>query len=253
MKLSLPEQVELLIAGYVLGDLDADEATEFEQILAGDPAIAEEVGRMQRVLELSYLPAETSPPASLRSTILAEKDASNLTGTAPTAAQPTLGIIRSAWNRRLAMAAAALIVALGISNYQLWQTLQESQVEQPQTNALVYSLQGTEQAAQASATVVVDPEQLEGVLNVENLPPLPPGKVYVLWTVIGKETAYPTDEKGAILTQVFSVGSEGSALQKITVPQIYRSGELVARVAVTLEDATAPERHVGPIMMITGS
>ena len=49
----LSEHLQLLIAGYVLGDLDLNEATEFEQILTADPAIAAEVAQMQQALELS--------------------------------------------------------------------------------------------------------------------------------------------------------------------------------------------------------
>lgn len=259
---SLPEQIQLLIAGYVLGDLDASEAAAFEQTMAANPAIAAEVVRMQQALELPYSPTEVAPPPALRSAILAAASQPSLSPVSPSPqSTPQLTLQSTAsprprvvpWHRVLATAAAALIVALGISNYRLWQTLRETQAQPQSTDARVYSLQGTDNANQASATVVVDPEQLEAVLSVENLPPLPPGKVYVLWTVVGQETPYPTDEKGAILTQVFRVGNQGEALQKIGLPEVYRSSELIDKVAVTLEDGAEPERHVGPIMMITGS
>ncbi len=73
----------------------------------------------------------------------------------------------------------------------------------------------------------------------------------MLWTVVGKETSYPTDAKGAILTQVFRVNSEGNLLQRIMVPEVYRSSKLINKVAVTLEDAAAPANHSGPIVAMT--
>jgi anti-sigma-K factor RskA len=254
MSLSSSEQTQLLIAGYVLGDLNASEAAELEQLMVDNPAIAAEVAQMQQALELPYNPTEVAPSPALRSAILAaatQPNPSSVSTTIQSTASPRRASVVP-WSRVLGMAAAALIVALGISNYRLWQTLRETQAQQS-TDTLVYFLQGTENATQASATVVVDPKELEAILSVENLPPLPPGKVYVLWTVVGKETPYPTDEKGAILTQVFQVSNQGEAMRKIALPEVYRSSELIAKVAVTLEDGVAPERHVGPIVMMTGS
>lgn len=63
MARSMPsEQLQLLIAGYVLGDLSSEEVEEFEQLLANDSAIADEVARMQKALEISYAPPEVAPP-----------------------------------------------------------------------------------------------------------------------------------------------------------------------------------------------
>ncbi|UBF27862.1 anti-sigma factor [Kovacikia minuta CCNUW1] len=248
------EQIEQLIAGYVLGDLDADEAAEFEQLLAQNPVIVAEIDRVQKALELSHgaLP-ETPPPPSLRAKIL--EDYSQPLPTVrgnDVPLHPTPRRRAVPWGKVAGVAAAALIVALGVNNYRLWQALQTTQAQLQQTNPLIYSLQGTKEATQALGTVVVNPNKLEGVLKVENLPALPPDKVYVMWTVVGKNTPYQTDAKGAILTQVFKVGSEGSAFEKITVPEVYRSSRnLISKVAVTMENAASPEKHVGPIVMVT--
>ncbi|MBE9129696.1 MULTISPECIES: hypothetical protein [unclassified Coleofasciculus] len=45
---SLPERHEELMAGYVLGDLDVEEAAEFERLLAYNSELATEVGRLDR-------------------------------------------------------------------------------------------------------------------------------------------------------------------------------------------------------------
>ena len=249
------EQSQLLIAGYILGDLAPEEAAEFEQLLKGHPAVAAEVAQMQQALELSYGVQEVQPPAPLRSTILnaaqsaVQAQSAERSVIAPVAAQSSG--IRNWWNRSIAVAAAAVILALGINNYRLWQTLQASRTPQP-LNPLTYSLQSTgANAATASiASMQVNPNTLEAELTVQNLPPLPTGKTYALWTVLKKDAPFTADAKGAVLTEAFAVDAQGTFTQTIAVPDIYRAQEWIARVAVTIEDANAPQKHQGkPILM----
>lgn len=253
------EHLQLLIAGYVLGDLDPDEAAQFEQILLDYPAIVDEVTQMQAALELSYASPEVEPPAHLRSAILtAHANPVQQTSQEPTtlAAVPHSTSRKSPrnlfpWSRALNLAAAVLIVVLGVNNYRLRQTLQASQTETQRLAALNYSLKSTEPSNPAFATVAVNPNNLEAVLTVKNLPPLPPGKVYVLWTVLKQDAPYTTDAKGAILTQAFNVDAQGNVAQPIIVPRVFQSEGLVSKVAVTIEDATAPQKHEGKPVMIT--
>ncbi|BAU14540.1 hypothetical protein LEP3755_50880 [Leptolyngbya sp. NIES-3755] len=121
-----------------------------------------------------------------------------------------------------------------------------------QTEAtLIYSLQATAEGNTASATVKVDPNRLEAVLTVQNLPPLPPGKVYALWTVVSENAPVTSDDKSAILTDVFNVDAQGTVSQSILVPKVFRSANLVSKVAVTIEDAAAPQNHQGKPVLIT--
>lgn len=240
------EHLQLLIAGYVLGDLDSDEAAEFEQFLADHPAIAEEVSQMQKALELSYVP-EVQPPAHLRSAVLNAYESATTLETAPARKSSRSFSFSNAMN----VAAAVAIVVLSINNYRLWRTLQASQTETQRLAALTYSLQGTKAANTASATVAVDPNSLEAVLTVKNLPPLPRGKVYVLWTVLKQDAPFTTDSKSAILTEVFNVDVQGNVSQSIVVPKVFRSQGLVSKVAVTVEDAASPQSHRGAPVMIT--
>ena len=247
--MSMPaEQLQLLIAGYVLGDLSAEEAAEFEQLLAQNPAIATEVAQMQTALETAYAPAEVAPPAALRSQILAAAGAEEATG------QP-LSLHRSRpggnWRILLEVAAAALIVALGINNYRLSQALQSSRAETEKYAALTLQLRATQANSSATAQVVVDPRSLKGTITVQNLPPLPAGKVYVLWTVLEPAAPFTTDDKDAILTQAFEVDDRGSSVQAIVVPPAFRTREWVSKVAVTMEDARAPQKHVGKPIVLT--
>ncbi len=248
---SMPsEQLQLLIAGYVLGDLSPEEVKEFEQLLAANSAIAQEVARMQKALEMSYAPPEVTPPIHLRAAIL---DANTHVAARWSSPRPATKLhSRSfSWVRAMGVAAAVLIVALGISNYRLWQSLQAVQAELQQSEPLTYSLRAKEPNAPASATVAVNPNKLEAVLKVENLLPLPPGKVYVLWTVLKQGAPFTTDNKNAILTEVFRVDSNGNAFKTITVPKVYRTKNLVSAVAVTVEDAVSPQKHEGaPILIV---
>lgn len=267
------EELQLLIAGYVLGDLDSTEAAEFEQLLATDPTIAAEVTQMQAALELSCNTPELAPPAHLRAAILEAIDTpkgirsldadlpiqsdSSLPAASPTPEAISRITSRPAsrpfsWSRTWGAAAAVLIVALGISNYRLWQTLQATQTIQT-ANTLTYTLQGTDPNSTASATLVVNPDTLEAALTVNNLPPPPPGKAYVLWTVLKPDAPFTADRKNAVLTEVLSPSTQGRVAETIAVPDLYRSSQYIAKVAVTLEDAAAPQAHAGTPILVTGS
>lgn len=248
------EELHLLIAGYVLGDLSPEEAAEFEQILAQDPAIVAEIAQMQSALETTYGATEVVPPPHLRSHILGPVDQGlpqtehNLQPeptSLPTRSRP-FSSLRS-W---LEIAAVVLLIALGINNYRLSRALQASQAETLRYAALTYQLQATQANSSASAQVMVDPNTLKGRLTVQNLPPLPAGKVYVLWTVLDPTAPFTTDTKDAILTQTFQVNDRGASVQEIVVPPAFRSREFVSKVAVTIEDAATPQKHVGKPIMV---
>ncbi len=245
------EHLQLLIAGYVLGDLNADEAAEFERLLMEHPAIVDEVNQMQEALELSFNLPDVEPSAHLRSAVLDAHAHSTTIATLSSSTSRKLGRKPFPWSRALNVAAAIVIGVLGVNNYRLRQTLQASQTETQRSASLTFSLRGTQAATAASATVAVNPNTLEAILTVKNLPPLPPGKIYVLWTLPKQDAPFTTDSKGAILTEVFSVDAQGNVAQSIVVPKLYRSEALVSKVAVTVEDATSPQKHQGTPIMIT--
>jgi anti-sigma-K factor RskA len=244
------EQLELLIAGYILGDLSPEEVEGFEQLLAINPVLADEVAQMQKALEISYAPPEVMPPPHLRSNLL---EANFHLANSSTSSRPAIKPRSRSFSWRWAMelAAAVLIVALGTNNYHLWYSLQAIRAEAQQSDPLTYSLRAQNAGTAASATVAVNPNTLEAMLKVKGLPPLPPGKVYVLWTVLEQNAPFTTDSKNAILTEVFEVNSDGSVSQPITLPKVYRSKELVSAVAVTVENAVSPQRHQGTPVLKT--
>lgn len=239
-----PEELQEILAGYVLGEISPAEARQIEQMIADDPAIATEISQLQQVLEITYGTPEINPPPALRTAILAAYQPAKQEYTR----QPL------AWRRNFAQGlgavAAILIVGLSISNYLLWRALQATRAEIAQVQPLTLVLQPTTANTPASAKVEINPQKLEATLTVKDLPPLPPGKVYVLWTVLAPNAPFTTDDKNAILTQVFTVDAEGKLSEKIPVPSAFRQQSIVKAIAVTIEDATAPQRHESAPILI---
>ena len=253
-----PDCERLLISGYVLGDLSPAEAQLFEEMLSENPALTEQVTAMQQALDSVYTPTEVAPPLTLRDRILAtanaqkvestvapiiiDSEVTNAEVTAPT--RSILGII-------LGAIALAIIALLGINNYRLWQTVRSSD-ENLQTAQNTYLLQGEDLPETTSARLIVDRDRLNATLIANDLPNLPPDKVYALWTVVGKDVPYTTDEKGAILTAVFKVNESGNFEREIALPQPHLEPRTINKIAITVEERSAPQAHTGSIFLSTG-
>lgn len=244
------EEQKNLMAGYILHNLSAAEAAQFEQLMATNPAIAQEVDAMQRSLESVYLPIEIQPPDHLRASILNAAQA-NFSKTKPAIKTAQLLPFKKRWNLILGSAAAVLIVGLSISNLVLWrslQTLQAVQSQTQETNWLTVSLQPQGDRL-APERVMVDPQNLQAILNVENLPPLPEGQVYVLWTVLQPDAPFTTDYKNAILTEVLATDGQNQTI-KISLPPVFREQQWVKAIAISIEAVEAPQRHLSkPILL----
>ena len=249
---------QLLISGYVLGDLSPAEAQLFEEMLSENPALTEQVTAMQQALDFAYTPTEVAPPPALRESILATANAQKAESTAAPSiidsevtnaeiATPTrsiLGII-------LGTIALIIIALLGINNYRLWQTVKSTD-EDLQTAQNTYLLQGEDLPKTTSAELIVGRDRLNATLIANDLPTLPPDKVYALWTVVGKDVPYTTDEKGAILTAVFQVDESGDFKREIALPQPHLEPRTINKIAITVEDRSAPQAHTGSIFISTG-
>ena len=248
---SLPPKCEqVLISGYVLGNLSPAEAMLFEEILSENPEVAQQVTELQQTLELAYFPAEVAPPSTLKAKLLAANAAlSNAEPAATTTNFLTQWRQKLSWGKTLGAISAALILGLGITNYWFWQTLQKASIEIPASEKLVYSLQGVDSESQAK--LIVNPHKLDATLTVSNLSPLPEGKTYALWTVVGKEAPFTTDSKGAILTDVFQVNNQGEVSKNIVVPRVHRNNQQIQKIAITIEAESAPQAHTGSILMAT--
>lgn len=61
---SIPDEIQALVAGYVLGDLDADEREQFQQLLADYPELAQDIATLTETLSLLPYGLTLQPPAS---------------------------------------------------------------------------------------------------------------------------------------------------------------------------------------------
>lgn len=238
-----PEQLQLLIAGYVLNDLSEEEATIMEELL-NNAEVRQAVEEMQLALEQAYAPEEIQPSPQLRSIVMGTATTENPPQVTPISTLPR-------WAKPLGLLAALLIGLLSLSNYFLWRSLQTQQARLQSVEKLVFSLKPTDNInLEPKVIVTVDPETLQGTLIVEALPSLEPGKVYVLWTVLTPDAPFTTDSKGAILTQVFTASTTGEQTQPIILPRAFQAPDVVKAIAVTIEDAAAPQRHQSSPILI---
>ena len=245
------EELQWLTSGYVLYDLSLEEADTLEQLMASNPAIAQEIDRTQQALELAYACPEMQPPASLRASILNAYDAErNTTPQAEFSSTVVPFSQRRGWLAGLGAVAAMLIVGLSISNLVLWRSLQVLQAQQSTDDVLTVSLKPDDIGNAASVEVMIDPTDLQATLNVENLPPLPEGQVYVLWTVVQPDAPFTVDDKDAILTQVFTVDDQGKTVEQMPLPRVYHHRQWLKAIAITIESADAPQRHESSPILI---
>lgn len=61
---SVPDEIQALVAGYVLGDLDADERAQFQQLLADTPELAQDITTLTETLSLLPYGLTLQKPAS---------------------------------------------------------------------------------------------------------------------------------------------------------------------------------------------
>lgn len=260
-----PECQQFLVSGYVLGNLSPAEAALFAEMLAENPSLIEQVREMQQALDLTYNPPEVPPPAGLRDRILASANAqkANTTNTATPTPATTADTatntsststavssdnpIKSKLALILGAIALSTITLLGINNYRLWRMVKTADIVQ--TDSRTYLLQG--ESSEAQVKLIVDADRLEATLIAKNLPPQPLDKVYALWTVVGKDVPYTTDQKGAILTAVFQVDESGNFEREIALPQPHLEPKTIKKMAITVEDIAAPQAHEGSIFIDT--
>lgn len=261
----LTDQQWELLSGYVLYDLSPEETALVEQWIAADPAISQEIERLQQALEFAYTPETVEPAAALRASTMAayqtqlakqspQRDAQGARQRSPQPLPQKRPVTQGRWLKPLSAMAALLIAGLGITNYYLWRSLQTAlpprppvqSGREPQRTINVTLTPPPDAPSQSSATVALDLVRLRGTITPQ-LPPLPEGKVYVLWTVLAADAPFTTDDKNAILTHKFT----GTAEEMVLLPPVYQDIRWVRELAVTIEDAAAPQRHAAdPVLMM---
>lgn len=235
------DQIQELMAGYVLGNLSSEEAEMLRQQFTAHPELIGEVQQLQEVLSIMpYALPEEMPSESLREKILATAIAD------PSSSPP-----RNRWNRSAiawGSIAASLLLALGIGldNLRLRQqmTSLKAQVAQQRDlismlqapNAQLVALKGMDPMTNASGRAIMIPGQPEAILVLQNLPSLPNEKYYCLWAIVnGKQKAVAW----------FEPNSQGKVFDKVHL----LSSSDMKLLGVTVELRPAPQNPTGPMVM----
>ena len=173
--------LEEILAGYVLGDLDEVEIIWLKEQLAANPQLKQQVRQLESSLNLMpYGLPEDVPQPNLRNQILA---------------QAKLKSARSkhSWSWVASAVAAACAVLLGINNFSLRQqiALTEDRLKQEQEfisllrkpNNRLVAFQANDDANTTSGSLFISPESNTAVLALKNLDALPGNQVYRLWAI----------------------------------------------------------------------
>ncbi len=273
-----------LAAGYVLGDLETAEQTEFELRLSQNPALQAEVSRLQTSLHQLPLALEPlTPPDGLGDRILA---AFTATQTPASAAEPEtvslpesvaadrghfdrghlgdLGEISRSrrsgsgrpWLKLLGILVALATIALGLDNLRLRNQLaiatqSNSQANsQANTNPLISSLADILQQPKSRLVSLQNPEAgLSGTLLFT------PGHWQEVVIAFGDLPPLPPDQvyrmwlelaNGEVLPcGEFIPNAEGQVLIRLTPPQTPPKGVKATGIFVTADAAGAPLQPTG--------
>jgi anti-sigma-K factor RskA len=233
-----PDTAEALAVQYVLGELRADEAADFERRLAGDPALAAEVRRLRRVLGLMPFAAATEPPPGLRDRVL--RAAATQARAPKTAVAAPRAPRRVVWSRFAAAAAAMLALGLGFDAYRvrrelrLQEELARTLLEPNVVHRFALAGQGG-----SYGTVALDMDAKKGAVVLKGMTSLPPGQVYRLWAQVGDRSVFCGD---------FRATGAGAVQAQFVVPvESYTAP--VRQLFVTVEPAGPPGEPTGPRVM----
>lgn len=235
-------QLDELLAGHVLGDLDEAERQQLREALAGDPQLQRQLDELRLTLELlpMALPDAAPPPARLRRRLLqAEQNRP----------EPRAGEQARRWPLRPAQlglaAMAGALVALGFQVVQLRGEMASLRQRPPapagqerdRQASRTLALRSTAGHAEIYGEVVVNPGRGPNLLLVRGLPPAPPAHVYRLWANVNGTT------KGCVR---FVPAADGSVT--MAIPTQPTSG--AQALSITLEplpsDGSTPD---GPRML----
>ncbi len=244
---------------YALALLSEAERAWVEQQAAASPELAAELADLQSTVgAISY-----SAPLMPVSTDLKDRLFERLNQSPSISAEPPSDARQASaegrqivqnrqnrwrsWQQRTARqavlgAAAIVVVILGVDNYRLRQMAQANRsiVETlQQSSTRFYTLRGTEKAANASGSVVINSSQNALIVSVQNLPDLPVGQAYRLWAISQGSTqpAYC----GQFSAHEAATGQR-SVLRSVC-------GTPTAQLLITAESVVAPPTPAGALVM----
>jgi Anti-sigma-K factor rskA len=272
--IELPEDIESLLAGYALGNLSPEENAHLKRLLDEYPELAAELEDLQATLSLLplTLPEVEPLPAHLEAQILDEAQTDLELSHVVRPARAKRIAIPKVWVIGLSSAAAFVISLLGLQTYDLQEKLtvtqkENQQLQQALTVAKSQLKQSTQTRQQLSryqqavsllqqpdnrfialrasqpkltstGSLVIAPRSSTALLALQQVEPLPPGKVYRMWAIVNGRKISCAD---------FKPNAKGEVLVQIPLAAWGEATEIV----VTLEPEQSLPQPVGE-MVITG-
>jgi flagellar motor protein MotB len=272
-----PTEWSELLAGYVLGDLTTAEIATVEAYLASSTAAQQELQKLQAALSLvtetaplmaisaESTPANTSEIASLErlrarivapvaqtvSPSVARRKQQVLTwlgwglGTVSTILAATFGWQSYQLDRQLQVARQEVQQQqdqLQQSKQQLTVAQKEVQNQQAllgQSGNKLLAIDGMEAGGKSTGSLVMSPAMDTAVLVLQNVPPLPAGKVYRMWAVVDN-TEMPCGD--------FLPDRNGQVFKKTSL----KDWEKAKTVVMTIESAKESPIPEGDAVMMGG-
>jgi hypothetical protein len=249
MTQSRSEAEKELVAGYVLGDLSAEEITQVEQLLQQRPDLLAEANAMQVTFQLvpHGLPKVAPPPQLLEKIMVA--NAPPALGAEP-GSTPLLPRSRSLpWSKLIAALALLAALWLGVENFWLRRQLSLAQqipsnqvgaiLQQP--NSRLVALKG-KSGSTAAGTLLFTPGQWqEVIISLGNLPPLPPDQIYRMWlTLKNGETLFCGE---------FNTNPQGTVFMRLNPPKSPPKGVKATGIFVTVDSTAAHPTATGQRVM----
>lgn len=185
--------LEEILAGYVLGNLEEKELTWLNKQLTVNPQLQQQINELETTLTLMpYSLPQDVPSSDLRSKICHKITHSNQAKSGH-----TFKLNRLAWV--ISGVTALTTLLLGVNNYGLRQELAINNQQLGQQQELInmlrqphnrlVSLQGLDELPTATGSLFIAPQKKKAVLALQNLAPLSGKEVYRLWAISpGKTT-----------------------------------------------------------------
>lgn len=275
MTQSPSDKAKELAAGYVLGELDADEEQQLQQLLRQNPALTQEVQALSAVFRLlpQALPM-VEPPAGLREQIVTANAERGADPRLPLNVLYPLNMLRERrsasalplrarvgrspfilrWQSLAAIAAGVAVLALGLDNLRLRQQVAQGEGSGTGVNseAIATILQQphsrlvglADSNVATSGTVLFTPGRWDNVVvSMENLPALPPDQTYRMWIRL--------QDDALILCGEFVPNSQGTVFAKLTPTQQPTPDNKAVSVFITVESKRAIAEPQGSPVITT--
>lgn len=234
--------LDQLLAGYVLGDLQDEELLTLRDALASDPQLQRQLDDLQLTLQLlpMALPADASPPANLRRRLLNHRTPSELVST------QSRGLPARLTSRLAAAALVALTAAVSMLGVQVIHLQKELAAVVTRSSSPLAIADATPPSAprvlllrssnhlnpNLSGELLVSPDRGHNQLAIRGLPAPPPTHVYRLWATTNGMT------KGCVR---FVPNADGTVSMPIPSQPTSKAQILTITLEPLLPDGSVPK------------